>query len=346
MTWWPDTPPLSPVSPEEPRKETSSLVTANGEVTPAEHAQAALTRAVRYAETADAPNTLRAYRSDWQAFVVWCQDAGLAPLPAAPETVGAYLAAHADTHAAATLRRRLVTIARAHKQAGIAAFWPGHPAIRNVLRGIAREHGTAQRQAAALTTPEIRRLIAVCGDDLAGLRDRALILLGYAAALRRSELVGVDREHLVFDAQGVRLMIPRSKGDQEGKGEAVGVPRGKRRETCPQRALEAWLQASDTRYGPVFRWVTRWGTVEPRRLSAGGVLLILRRRAELAGIDGAGERISPHSLRAGFVTEAYRAGLRDEQIMQHTRHRDLASMRRYVRRARLLEDSPASALGL
>jgi integrase len=226
---------------------------------PAEHAQAALARAVQYAEAADAPNTLRAYRSDWQSFVAWCRDAGLAPLPAAPETVGAHLAAHAETHAIATLRRRLVTVARAHKQAGIEGFWLGHPAIRNVMRGIARERGTAQCQASALTTPEIRRLVAVCGDDLAGLRDRALILLGYAAALRRSELVGVDREHLVLDARGLRLTVPRSKGDPEGRGEEIGVPRGKRRETCPIRALEAWLQASDTRYGPMFRWVTRLG---------------------------------------------------------------------------------------
>ncbi|TDH62399.1 integrase [Dankookia rubra] len=239
---------------------------------------------MQYAEAADAPNTLRAYRSDWQAFVTWCRHAGFAPLPAAPKTVGTDLAAHAGTHAVATLRRRLVTIARAHKQAGIAGLWPGHPAIRNVLRGIARERGTAQCQASALTTPEIRRVVAVCSNDLAGLRDCALILLGYAAALRRSELVGVDREHLAFTDQALRLTLPRSKGDQEGQGEEVGVPRGKRRETCPIRALEAWLQASDTRYGPVFRWVTRWGTVEPRRLSAGGVPLILRRRAELAGL--------------------------------------------------------------
>lgn len=312
---------------------------------PAPHAQAALARAVQYAEAADAPNTPRAYRSDWQTFVTWCRDAGLAPLPAAPETVGAYLAAHAHTHAVATLRRRLVTIARAHKQAGIASFWTSHPAIRNVLRGIARERGTAQSQASVLTTPEIRRLVTVCGDDLAGRRDRALILLGYAAALRRSELVGVDREHLAFTAQGLRLTVPRSKGDQEGKGEEVGVPRGKRRETCPVRALEEWLQASKTEYGPVYRWVTRWGTVEPRRLSAGGVLLILRRRVELAGLQGI-EGITPHSLRAGFVTHAYQAGPRDEQIMQHTRHRDLASMRRYVCRARLLQDSAAEHLDL
>lgn len=311
---------------------------------PAVHAQAAFARAVQYAEAADAPNTLRAYRSDWQAFVVWCRDAGLAPLPAAPETVGAYLAAHAETHAVATLRRRLVTIARAHRQAGIGGFWTGHPAIRNVLRGIARERGTAQCQAAALTTPEIKRLVTLCGDDLAGLRDRSLILLGYAAALRRSELVGVDREHFAFTAQGLRLTVPRSKGDQEGKGRR-SVCRGAnvaRRVHCVPWRSGCGLQGRNT---VRFRWGARWGTVEPRRLSASGVRLILRRRAELAGLAGI-EGITPHSLRAGFVTHAYQAGLRDEQIMQHTRHRDLASMRRYVRRARLLQDSAAQHLDL
>ena len=310
-------------------------------------AREAMEEAIGYAREALSINTRLAYASDWQDFSTWCITAGLAALPATPETVASYLAALARTHAVATLRRRLVSIAKAHRVAGHIGFWPAHPIIGGTLRGIARSRGRPQRRAAALTTPEIRRLVAACGSDLAGLRDRALILLGYAAALRRAELVAVDVEHLRFDAQGLRLHIPKSKGDQAGEGEDLGIPRGQRRDTCPVRALEAWMVASDTKYGPIFRKVNRWGGLEPGRLHPSGVRQILLRRAEQAGIEGTAlEPISSHGLRAGFVTQAYKAGLRDEEIMQHSRHRDLRTMRRYVRRAKLLEDSPAKRLDL
>jgi integrase len=306
----------------------------------------ALEVAVAYARGADTPNTRRAYAADWADFTTWCRQAGLAPLPAAPETVAAYLAALARTHAPATLRWRLAALSRAQRQAGH-RFWPSHPAIRETPRGIGRDHGAPQRRAAALATPEIRRLVAACGGDAAGLRDRALLLLGYAGALRRSEIVGIDREHLAFDAEGLRLTLPRSKGDQAAQGEALGIPRGQHRATCPVRAVEAWLQAADCRYGPVFRAVNRWGGIETQRLHPDAVRRILLRRAAAAGIEGTAlEPVTAHGLRAGFVTQAYKAGLRDEEIMGHTRHRDLKTMRRYVRRARLLQDSPVKRLGL
>lgn len=174
-----------------------------------------------------------------------------------------------------------------------------------------------------------------------------MLLLGFAGALRRSELVGIHREHLSFTAEGIRLQLPRSKTDQEGQGAEVGIPRGEKAATCPVRAIEAWLQASDCRYGPVFRKVTVWGTVEPQALHPDAVRQILQKRAKAAGLSVTGlERISPHGLRSGFVTEAYRAGARDEEIMAHTRHKDLKTMRAYVRWAKLVSDSPARKLGL
>ena len=313
---------------------------------PAKPAEIALAAAIAYAQGADAAETRRAYATDWRDFTTWCAATGLAPLPAAPETVAAYLAAAARRLALATLRRRLAAIARAHRQAGH-EFWPGHPAIRGTLRGIARAHAAPPRQAAALATAELRQLVATCGPDAAGLRDRALLLLGYAAALRRSELVAIEREHLRLEAAGLRLTLPRSKTDPEAAGAQLGIPRGRHPATCPVRALEAWLTASGCEFGPVFRKVDRWGGIETRRLHPDAVRQILARRAAAAGLAApAGESLSPHGLRAGFVTEAYRAGLRDEEIMGHTRHRSLASMRRYVRRARLLDDSPAQKLGL
>jgi integrase len=150
---------------------------------------------------------------------------------------------------------------------------------------------------------------ATCDGGLTGTRDRALLLLGFAGALRRAELVGIDREHLAFVPAGIRLWIPHSKTDAAAEGAEIGIPRGKRADTCPVKALGAWLARSACAFGPVFRNVDRWGTVEHARLGPDAVRRILRKRAALAGIDaGDAERLSPHGLRAGFATEAYAKG--------------------------------------
>jgi integrase len=304
-----------------------------------------LARAAPYARQALAPATLAAYAADWADFAAWCAGRGVVSLPAAPATVAAYLAALASTHAGATLRRRVAAIGRAHRMAGHP--WAAtHPAIRDTLTGIARQHGTPARRAAALGTAEIRRLVATCTDGLTGTRDRALLLLGFVAALRRSELVAVQREHLTVTPEGLRLLIPRAKSDQAGRGAELGIPRGARAATCPVRALEAWLAASGCAFGPVFRKIDRWGTVETAALHPYGMPKILARRLALAGIKPAGrKRLSLHGLRAGFITEAYQAGVRGEAIMAHSR-RDIRTMRSYVRRARLLGESPAALVGL
>ncbi|MGG5890526.1 tyrosine-type recombinase/integrase [Falsiroseomonas sp. HC035] len=306
----------------------------------------ALAAARSYARDALAPETLRAYATDWAHFTAWCQAAGCAPLPAEPAAVAAYLAAQASLYGRSALERRLAAVGHAHRLRGL-EWSAGHPAIRTTLRGIFRTHGSRRRQAAALTSAELKKLVAACGGDLAGLRDRALLLLGFAGALRRSELVAVEREHLRFTEAGLRLLIPTSKTDGEGRGVELGITRGKRPETCPVRALEAWLEISDCRYGPVFRKIDRWGTIEHRALGGDAVRDILLKRAAAARITAeGGERLSPHGLRAGFVTEAYMAGARDEQVMDHTRHRDLKTMRGYVRRAKLVTESATRLLDL
>lgn len=307
----------------------------------------ALDAARDYARQSLAPETLRAYRTDWEDFRAWCHRGGFECLPAAPRTVAAYCADHAVSHSRAALKRRLAAIGQMHRAKGL-EWIPSHPAVRHTLRGINRRHGLPARQAAALTSPEIRKLLDSCrGTNLTAARDRALLLLGFAGALRRSELAAVEREHVAFAADGLRLMVPRAKGDQEGQGAGIGVPRGKHAATCPVRALEEWLELSGCRYGPVFRKVDRWGKLSAGALHPDAVRQILKKRAALAGLAAAAfERLSPHGLRAGFVTEAYRAGARDEQIMAHTRHKDLKTMRGYVRRAKLLADSPAKLLDL
>ena len=334
--------------------------------------EAALAAAAAYAKLALAPATCRAYQADWTHFFTWCAAANLPALPAAPATVGAYLSAMAPTHARASIRRRLAAIGQMQQLHGH-DWTPSHPAIRAPLRGMLRRHGAPARRAAALGTAEIRRLVAACDTSrtgeaagrparranrpgrtpdqaasLAALRDRALLLLGYAAALRRAELAGVTWEELVFTADGaLRVLISRAKGDPEGEGAWIGVPRGERRDTCPVLALEAWRTAAGRSHGPVFRKIDCWGRLGSDALHPDAVRQILRKRAAAAGLTVASvERLSPHGLRAGFVTEAYAAGARDEQIMAHTRHRDLKTMRGYVRRAKLGTESPAKLLGL
>jgi integrase len=240
----------------------------------------------------------------------------------------------------------VAAIARAHRIAKH-PLDTRHPAIRETLRGIARTHGQPARRSAALTTAEIRRLVETCGVDLAGVRDRALLLIGFAGALRRSELVGLDLEHVTWTRQGMRLLIVRSKTDKAGEGAEIGIPRGQSPETCPVAALKAWLRASGIANGPLFRKVTRWGTVAPARLHPDAVRQILRRRAAQAGVKGTlFEPVTPHGMRAGFITTAYKNGVPDEEIMGHTRHRSLTTMRSYVRRAKLGTASPAGKVGL
>jgi integrase len=174
----------------------------------------------------------------------WCERHGFDPMPATPEVVGAYLAAAGERYALPTLRRRVAAIARACGVAGH-PLDTKHPAIRETLRGIARKHGAPARRSAALTTAEIKNLTRACGNDLAGARDRALFLVSFAGALRRSELVALDVDHVTWTNPGMKLLIERSKIDAEGEGAEIAIPRGQSPETCPVAALEQWLTAAE-----------------------------------------------------------------------------------------------------
>ena len=245
-----------------------------------------------------------------------------------------------------TLRRRVAAIARASGVAGH-PLDTKHPSIRETLRGIGRTHGSRGRRSAALTTSELKRLSGVCEPGLAGERERALLLVAFAGALRRSELVALDVEHLTWSDDGVKLLLARSKTDKDGEGAEIMIVFGRFEATCPVRALRDWLNAAAIQTGPLFRKVNKAARVEALRLSEDAVRQVLLRRAAQAGVKGSlAEPVSPHGLRAGFVTTAYRNGVPDEEIMGHTRHRSLTTMRSYVRRAKLSQVSPAGKLGL
>lgn len=308
----------------------------------------ALATAEAYRGKADAVSTVRAYSRDVDRYAAWCAATGFTAFPATPETVGAYISARGPEFAHNTLVRWVAGIAWQARREG-AALDTKHTAIRDALRGInrEREEGQAGRRAAAITTDEIRRLVATCGSDMTGLRDRALLLIGFAGALRRSELVALDLKHVHWTKAGLVLSIGRSKGDQGGAGAQISIDKGKHAETCPVTALQAWLTKAKISEGPLFRKVARGGNVQETKLSDGGVWQIVTKRCRAIGLNAPkGEYLSPHSLRAGFVTSAYANHVPDEEIMDQTRHKSLTTMRGYVRRAKLRGGGASGKVGL
>jgi len=319
---------------------------APSEAGPSEAGLAALAQAHVFARRAAAPATLRAYKADWAHYAAWCAQAGFVPVPAETATVGAYLASLADTHAPTTIRRRLSAIGKMHRFNDL-PWNPAHRDIQEPLRGVLRQRGRPVRKAAALTLAILRRLLATCDASARGRRDRALLLFGFAGALRRSELVSLRVEDVSLMAGGLQLRILRSKTDPAGQGAEVGLPRGKHAETCPARAFEAWQAVARRKAGPLFRRIGSGGRIGEAALHPDAVRRILAQRARMAGIELDGvERLSAHALRVGFITEAYGKGVRDEDIMRHTRHRALRTMRGYVQRAGLVTESPAGLLDL
>lgn len=308
--------------------------------------QAALDAAQALGRKAAAPATLRAYKADWTHYAAWCAAHGFAAVPAAPATVGAYLASLKDSHAPTTVRRRLSAIGKMHRFNDL-PWNPAHRDIQGPLQGLLRTHGRPVQKAAALTLAMLRQLVATCDASARGRRDRALLLIGFAGALRRSELVALRVDDVMPGPGGLRLRIRRGKTDKAGEGAEIGLPRGRHAETCPVRAFEAWQAVAQRRAGPLFRRVSTGGTIGDTALHPDAIRRILAHRAGMAGVSVEGfERLSAHALRVGFITEAYDKGVRDEDIMRHTRHRDLRTMRGYVQRAGLVDESPAGMIDL
>ena len=296
-----------------------------------------------YARQAKSKNTRRAYASDWDDFARWCQPYGFVPLPARPETVALYLTALADALKPSTLGRRLATISQVHQAAGHETPTSAAP-VRLVWAGIRRAKGTHQHGKAPAVTPELRRMVDTLSDKLIGARDRALLLLGFAGAFRRSELVGLDVADVHAGHDGLTVTVRRSKTDQEGQGRRVGIPYGSHPHTCPVRSHLAWLEKSALTEGPLYRSVNRHGQLQSGRLSDRSVALIVKRAAEKAGLDPA--KYAGHSLRAGLATSAAQAGVSERSIMAQTGHKSVMVARRYIRDGSLFRDNAAAQVGL
>jgi integrase len=276
-----------------------------------------------------------------EALVHWCEAHALEPLPAAPEAVALYLSALAQAgRKRATLELALAALNRAHQLAGHAA--PGaSELVRDTMQGIRRAHGSAQRQKAPLLAAQLRTVLAALPSTLLGARDRALLLVGFAGGFRRSELVALERADLAFTMEGLAITLRRSKTDQEGEGRKLGLPYGSAAATCPVRATLTWLVLAGITEGRVFRSVDRHGRLGVE-LGAQDVARIVKRRASAVGLDAA--HLAGHSLRAGLVTSAAKAGKALHTIMKTTGHRSADMVQRYIRDAELFDDNAAAGL--
>lgn len=303
---------------------------------------AAAAEASAFARAAHSENTLRGYAVDWRSWTRWAEANACRALPADAGDVAVYVAYRARASSPATLRRGLAAIAAAHRAAGA-----GDPTkdgrVKAVLRGILRSRGTATRRKSPLVVEAMRHVLATCAYDVRGRRDRALLLIGWGAALRRSELVALDWADCEIADEGLIVRVRRSKVDQLGRGVAIGIPHAKDPRHDAVRALLDWQQVFLGDRGAVFRPVTRSGYILERRLGAREVARVVKRVASRAGLQG---DYSGHSLRAGFATAAAAAGASERAIMAQTRHQSVTVMRQYIRPASIWIENAAAIAAL
>lgn len=285
-------------------------------------------RVRNFRAAAKADETKRALRKNWDAFDGWCDGFGLAPFPATPEVVEAYLAHLADRGLkAASIDQARWAIDVRHKLADVAL--PGDSErVRVVMAGIRRTLGMRQQRKEALTIDHLRGM--TFPNTLAGRRDKALLLLGFAGGFRRSELAGLAVEDLVASPDGLRIELRRSKTDQEGRGEEVTVVAGRSPAACPVAAVNAWIAAANLKRGPLFRSINRWGQIGAP-LSSVAVGQIVKNAAAACGFDPA--RFGAHSLRAGCATYLLERGVPLNVVAKQGRWKKADTVLRYDRGA-------------
>jgi integrase len=311
--------------------------------------------ALGYHEKALSENTRRAYRRGWEDFAEFCEEHDFSPVPSTEQAVVLFLTERARSLSPSTLKQRLAAIQHVHDQRDEKSPTRSK-AVRNVMRGIRRDLGHAPRQAKPLLTADVKAMVdalpigpSAAGTGkgpkrLRGLRDRALILIGFAGALRRSELAALQREDVEERSDGLLVTIPESKTDQEGEGQQVAIRRVGG-DYCPAGALKTWTEAAGIEEGALFRGVRQSGELRPGAVTGKTVGTVVRGAAEAVGLPDT-ERITGHSLRAGHITQASKAGVPDGLIQAHSRHKSDRAFREYVRPQKLLEDTSSAHLGL
>ncbi len=288
-------------------------------------------RAYQYAAQSKSDNTIRAYKAAWREFESFALQRGESSLPASPSLVIDYLTELADRGAkVSTIQVKLAAIASAHRTAKQPD--PTHDEdVKMVMGGIRRALHVAPSKKAPVTLEELRPMINALPDSLAGKRDRAILLVGFAGAFRRSELVDVDVSDIRLGDNKLTITVKRSKTDQEGKGLIKVVPALKDKTICPVEALRQWLDAGEIKSGAIFRQIDQWGHMRDERLTPQSVALIVKAAAIRAGLEP--RQFAGHSLRSGFITEAAGAGVEDRDIASQTGHKSMSVLHGYIQDA-------------
>jgi len=292
-------------------------------------------------KSSKALNTIRAYKSDYRDFGLFCVKNGFKSLPADPKIVSLYLT-HLSTKDVkiSTLKRRLVSIGVIHKLKGH-YLDTKHPSIIENIMGIKRRKGSIQKGKKPLLINNLKQIIDVIdshnNEEIKKFRDRSLILIGFSGGFRRNEIVSLDYEDLDFVVEGLKINLKRSKTDQFGEGAVKGLPYFDNSQYCPVLSLKKWIEVSNIKYGPLFRRFAKGSKLTENRLTDQTVALLIKKYLKLAGIDS--KNYSGHSLRSGFATSAAESGAEERSIMAMTGHKSTEMVRRYIKEANLFKNN-------
>jgi len=287
-----------------------------------------------------ANNTLRAYKSDYKDFMIFCAKHGFDTLPTEPKIVALYLTNLSKTSKFSTLRRRLVSISMVHKLKGH-YLDTKHPIIIENLMGIKRSMGSFQKGKKPILINHLKSIIDVINkqqiDELKKARDKTIILIGFGGGFRRTELISIDREDLEFVSEGLKITLKRSKTDQFGEGMIKGLPYFTNENYCPIINLKKWLELSNIKTGSIFRRFSKGSILTNNRLTDQTVVLLIKNYLKLAGIENS--NYSGHSLRSGFATVAAESGADERSIMAMTGHKTTQMVRRYIKEANIFKNN-------
>ena len=299
-------------------------------------------------QNSKANNTVRAYKSDFNDFGLFCAQNGFKPLPTEPKIVSLYLTYLSTKEVKmSTLKRRLVSIGVIHKLKGH-YLDTKHPSIIENIMGIKRRKGSIQRGKKPLLINNLKKIINAIdnakNEEIKKLRDRSIILIGFAGGFRRNEIVSLDYEDLDFVHEGLKIRLKRSKTDQFGEGFIKGLPYFDNSQYCPVVSMRKWIYVSKINSGPLFRSFTKGSKLSDKRLSDQTVALLIKDYLKIAGIEN--RNYSGHSLRSGFATSAAESGAEERSIMAMTGHKSTEMVRRYIKEANLFKNNALNKINL
>ena len=292
-------------------------------------------------KSSKANNTIRAYKSDFNDFSLFCIQNGFKSLPSEPKIVSLYLT-HLSTKdiKMSTLKRRLVSIGVIHKLKGH-YLDTKHPSIIENIMGIKRRKGSVQKGKKPILINNLKNIINAIDeekkDEIKKIRDRSIILIGFSGGFRRNEIVSLDYDDLDFVPEGLKITLKRSKTDQFGEGTLKGLPYFDSSQYCPVLSLKKWIETSNIKSGPLFRRFSKGSKLTDYRLTDQTVALLIKKYLNLAGINS--KNYSGHSLRSGFATTAAESGAEERSIMAMTGHKSTEMVRRYIKEANLFKNN-------